>query len=232
MGTWSIEPTGKTASITQEGVVNVGPNTGASINYTVYYKDSGYCGKYEFKQEGTTPPEPQGNESYINLKFTNRLNKDVYVTGHEIIGISNPHPELISKYGTYAKITIKLKNPVEGCACVKVPAKNGDVDGSITIPYTDVVFTIPGAVDEGETLAMYDGGQVIKFDSGEPYYWRAYSWTSAEDPAVIKLDKSAAALPTVFHTGTTTNPETLEFIIIETDEDHEGRINGCTTPCY
>lgn len=222
MGEWTIDPTGRTATLIVEGnnaKVSVSENNGSSITYTVKFRQGDYCGEYTFTQEGTTPT-PVSN-SYINVKLTNKLDKDVYVTGYERISVMTPDQS------DWAPIMLKLKNPVDGCACVKVPAK-----GSTTIPYSDLNVTVDSN-NPDETISKYDGGQILKdAATGEPVYWRVYSWTSAEDPAVIKLDKSADALPTVFHTGTTTNPETLEFIIIETDEYNEGTIKGCSTPCY
>ena len=53
MGTWSISPTGKTATINATtGVVTFGPNTGSSIKYTITYTDGDNCGSTAITQPG------------------------------------------------------------------------------------------------------------------------------------------------------------------------------------
>ena len=53
MGTWSISPTGKTATINATtGVVTFNPNTGSSIIYTITYTDGDNCGSTTITQPG------------------------------------------------------------------------------------------------------------------------------------------------------------------------------------
>lgn len=59
---WSIVPNDKFASIDQQGKVTFrGTNTGNNIEYTVYYKEGEYCGKYTFTQKGESPAPPVGD---------------------------------------------------------------------------------------------------------------------------------------------------------------------------
>lgn len=176
MGTWSIEPTGKTASITQEGVVNVDPNTGASINYTVYYKDSGYCGKYEFTQEGTTPPEPEPTDLgkvYMNFELRNTTGQPIYAIPKIKLWVAKP-PYIGLFY-------IQKKDWVDrDCADFEIPPY--DPNHPVTLSYMDLAFVGDSRIQDTESdpehwitlnvpASFINDGMLIQSTTDEPYLY-------------------------------------------------------------
>ena len=216
MGEWTIDPTGKTATLTVEGnnaKVSVSENTGSSINYTVKFRQGDYCGEYTFTQEGTTPPEPQGETVYINVKFVNPLGEDAYIIGNGRMAFLQPNPDLIPIYGTWGEIDFRYKYPKDKCSSITIPA-----NGEIVIPYKDLTFLVPRG-KEGETPSIYNGGSFYKHEDGTPVYWETNSWTRnaadevKKDNRVIEYKKDDAHVPQYFNTGTTSNHETITFTI-------------------
>lgn len=210
MGEWTINPTGRTATLTVEGnnaKVSVSENTGSSITYTVKFRQGDYCGEYTFTQEGTTPPQPPGPDEcgYGHDPCRDCLGQvgvDFVITNNHGSTIKiNPGVKLKVNKSPYTG-SFDYCAPKVGGVYVPIEITNG---GTVTIEHNEMEFVeestivIPG---EWECL-----GEEASFMDGQPIEG-AYVY----DVNGMR-DISCTISPSTFTAGTPDSPIRYEVTI-------------------
>ena len=136
----------------------------------------------------------------IGLILNNRTAEDIYLTGHLYLAVGQPGVD------DWGPINIDIDPVSEGCAAYLIPAGQSAVVPSGMINYS------VNAKDPGEVVSKYLYGPIFSF-----IYCRAYSWTDANDPAVIQTEcASSAFIPGGY----------VEFNLVAVRHE-EGRITPC-----
>ena len=136
----------------------------------------------------------------IGLILNNRTSEDIYLTGHLYLAVGQPGVD------DWGPINIDIEPVSEGCAAYLIPAGQSAVVPSGMINYS------VNSKDPGEVVSKYLYGPIFSF-----IYCRAYSWTDANDPAVIQTEcASSAFIPGGY----------VEFNLVAVRHE-EGRITPC-----
>ena len=136
----------------------------------------------------------------IGVVLHNVSSEDIYITGHIYIAVSTPTQD------DWGPINVDLDPVSDGCAMYRIPAGQ-----TAAIPSNQINYSV-NSKDPNEVVSKYLGGFIYDW-----IYCRAYSWTDAHDPAVIRTE----CLSSSFQNG-----GYLEFNLVGIKHDE-----GIITPC-
>ena len=143
----------------------------------------------------------------VSLVLQNVSNENIYITGFFEIALNT------ADGSDWAPIEIRINPVSSGYAQYLIPAGQTAV-----VPASQLYYRVR---QDLEPVRKYMGGSLFRYATGEPVYWRVYSWTGGHDPAVVKSTPGSINFVDGGH---------IVFNLTRTDQAREGRILPSSNP--